>query len=78
MRFRDAQLPGQSRMLDTGQRRRPCAAAVTRYQDVIGKSLGSSNPHNLSKATFTALRDMVSAETVAKNRNLSLSQLFQG
>jgi len=47
-------------------------------QNILTKSNGSSNPHNLSKATFTALCEMVSAENVAKNRNLSLSQLFQG
>ena len=47
-------------------------------QNILTKSNGSSNPHNLSKATFGALRDMVSAEIIAKNRNLSLSQLFQG
>lgn len=47
-------------------------------QNILTKSNGSSNPHNLSKATFKALSDMMSAETVAKNRGLSLGQLFHG
>jgi small subunit ribosomal protein S5 len=47
-------------------------------QNILTKSNGSSNPHNLSKATFFALRDMVSAEDVAKRRGLSLSSLFNG
>lgn len=46
--------------------------------NILTKSNGSSNPHNLSKATFFALRDMISAEMVAKRRGLSLSGLFQG
>lgn len=47
-------------------------------RNILTKSNGSSNPHNLSKATFFALRDMISAEAIAKNRNISLSQLFTG
>ena len=47
-------------------------------QNILTKCNGSSNPHNLSKATFFALKNMVSAETVAKNRGLTISQLFNG
>jgi small subunit ribosomal protein S5 len=46
--------------------------------NILTKSNGSSNPHNLSKATFYALQEMLSAEVVAKRRNLSISQLFHG
>ena len=46
--------------------------------NILTKSNGSSNPHNLSKATFYALANMVSAETVAQRRGLSLSKLFHG
>jgi small subunit ribosomal protein S5 len=47
-------------------------------QNILTKSNGSSNPHNLSKATFYALQEMLSAEVVAKRRNLSIGQLFHG
>ncbi len=51
------------------------AAGVT---DILTKSNGSSNPHNLSKATFFALKDMMSAENAARRRGISLSKLFHG
>lgn len=51
------------------------AAGVT---DILTKSNGSSNPHNLSKATFFALKDMTSAENAARRRGISLSKLFHG
>jgi len=47
-------------------------------QNILTKSNGSSNPHNLSKATFYALQEMLSAEVIAKRRNLSIGQLFHG
>lgn len=47
-------------------------------QNILTKSNGSSNPHNLSKATFYALSNMLSAEVVAKRRGLTINQLFQG
>lgn len=46
--------------------------------NILTKSNGSSNPHNLSKATFYALKNMVSAEDVAKRRGLSLGAMFHG
>ena len=46
--------------------------------NILTKSNGSSNPHNLSKATFNALKNLVSAETIARRRGLTLSQLFHG
>ena len=42
--------------------------------DVLAKSKGSSNPHNLVKATIQAL----AARTVAANRGVSLSTVFNG
>jgi small subunit ribosomal protein S5 len=51
------------------------AAGVT---DVIGKSLGSSNPHNVVKATVKALADMRDAYAVAQQRNISLEKVFNG
>jgi small subunit ribosomal protein S5 len=46
--------------------------------DVLSKSQGSSNPHNVVKATFDALLQMRSAHTVAKQRGISLEKVFKG
>lgn len=46
--------------------------------DVLSKSQGSSNPHNVVKATFDALLLLRSAETVAKQRGISLDKVFNG
>ena len=46
--------------------------------DVLAKSKGSSNPHNLVKATLNALSEMRDAKTVAQNRGISLSKVFNG
>lgn len=51
------------------------AAGVT---DVLAKSKGSSNPHNVVKATFKALTNMRDPYTVAQQRGVSLKKLFQG
>jgi len=45
-------------------------------RDVLCKSLGSNNPHNLVKATLTALGQLESARDVAKRRGISINQLF--
>lgn len=47
-------------------------------KDVIGKRLGSSNPHNLVKATLKALTMMREPHTVAKQRGIELSKVFNG
>ena len=46
--------------------------------DVLSKNQGSSNPHNVVKATFDALLQLRSAETVAKQRGISLDKVFKG
>ncbi len=46
--------------------------------DVLSKSQGSSNPHNVVKATFDALLQLRSAESVAKDRGISLQKVFNG
>lgn len=46
--------------------------------DVLAKSKGSSNPHNLVKATFNALAELRDARTVAQNRGVSLDKVFNG
>ncbi len=47
-------------------------------KDVLAKSKGSSNPHNVVKATFDALARMRSAYEVAKQRGIPLSKVFNG
>ena len=47
-------------------------------KDVLAKSLGSSNPHNVVKATIDALVQMRDAATVARQRGKSLEQVFNG
>ncbi len=46
--------------------------------NVLSKSQGSSNPHNVVKATFDALLQMRDARTVARQRGISLEKLFKG
>ncbi|MBR1941978.1 MAG: 30S ribosomal protein S5 [Bacteroidales bacterium] len=46
--------------------------------DVLAKAKGSSNPHNLVKATILALSEMRDARTVAQNRGISLEKVFKG
>ena len=46
--------------------------------DVLAKSKGSSNPHNLVKATILALSEMRDARRVAQNRGVSLDKVFRG
>ncbi len=47
-------------------------------KDVLAKSRGSSNPHNVVKATFDALANMSTAMDVAKRRGISLKKVFNG
>lgn len=46
--------------------------------DVLSKSQGSSNPHNVVKATFDALLQLRDANVVAKQRGISLDKVFKG
>ncbi len=46
--------------------------------DVIAKSKGSSNPHNLVKATIEALGQLRDAYTVAGERGVSMDKVFNG
>ncbi len=46
--------------------------------DVLAKSKGSSNPHNVVKATIKALETMRDAYTVAKHRGVELDVVFNG
>src|SRR5436190_6631691 len=46
--------------------------------DVLAKSKGSSNPHNVVKATIDALSKMRDAATVAQHRSIKMSKVFTG
>ena len=46
--------------------------------NVLSKSQGSSNPHNVVKATFDALLKLRSAKTIAQQRGISLDKMFKG
>lgn len=45
-------------------------------KDVLTKSMGSSNPHNVVKATMKALMSLSDAKSVAARRGLTLPELF--
>jgi small subunit ribosomal protein S5 len=47
-------------------------------KDVLAKSKGSSNPHNLVKATIEALSQIRDAYTVAGTRGISMDKVFRG
>ncbi|MEO6133199.1 MAG: hypothetical protein ABIQ02_15260, partial [Saprospiraceae bacterium] len=44
--------------------------------NVLAKSMGSSNPHNVVKATINALTLLRSPQTVAKDRKVSVDLVF--
>jgi small subunit ribosomal protein S5 len=46
--------------------------------DVLAKSKGSSNPHNLVKATIEALANMRDPKTIAQSRGVSMTKVFRG
>ena len=45
-------------------------------KDILTKSIGSSNPHNVVKATMAALMSLADARSVAERRGISLAELF--
>jgi small subunit ribosomal protein S5 len=46
-------------------------------KDILTKQLGSSNPHNVVKATMKALLSLTDAKTVANRRGMTMNELFQ-
>ncbi|MCK6638739.1 MAG: 30S ribosomal protein S5 [Bacteroidia bacterium] len=46
--------------------------------DVLAKSKGSSNPHNVVKATMDALTNMRDAFTIAQQRGITMDKVFNG
>ena len=47
-------------------------------RNILSKSQGSSNPHNVVKATFKALLQLRDPVTIAKQRGISLDKVFNG
>ena len=47
-------------------------------KDILAKSKGSSNPHNLVKATIVALSELRDAYTIAGIRGISMDKVFRG
>jgi small subunit ribosomal protein S5 len=47
-------------------------------RDILAKSQGSSNPHNLVKATMEALTELRDAYTVSQQRGITLEKVFKG
>jgi small subunit ribosomal protein S5 len=45
-------------------------------QDILTKSIGSANPHNVIKATMTALKDLLDVASVARARGISYKEVF--
>ncbi len=45
-------------------------------QDIVAKSVGTSNPHNMVKATFAALASLNSPRTVASRRGKKVNEIF--
>ena len=46
--------------------------------NVLAKSQGSSNPHNVVKATINALANLRSPYEIARQRGITLDKLFEG
>jgi len=46
--------------------------------NILSKSLGSSNPHNMVKATIDALRQLVDPLEIAQRRGVPLHKVFEG
>lgn len=51
------------------------AAGIT---DILTKSMGSSNSHNVSKATFNALQNLLDVEVAARRRGITVTKLYHG
>jgi small subunit ribosomal protein S5 len=51
---------------------------VLGIQDIVAKSIGSSNPHNMIKATFSALQLVQAPRAVAQKRGKRVTDIFGG
>ena len=51
---------------------------VAGVHNILSKSQGSSNPHNMVKAAFKALSELTDPVEVARRRGVSLNKVFEG
>ncbi len=51
---------------------------IAGIHNVLAKSQGSSNPHNVVKATINALSQLRNPAEIARQRSISLDKLFKG
>jgi small subunit ribosomal protein S5 len=65
--------PGTGIIAGGGVRAVMEAAGIT---DVLTKLLGSSNPHNVVKATVNALKNLYDAKSAGNKRGMTLQELF--
>ena len=52
------------------------ASTAKAVQDVVAKSFGSSNPYNMVRATFDALKNSTTPANVAAKRGKSVEDIF--
>ena len=45
-------------------------------QDILTKSIGSANPHNVVKATMKALKSLMNVSMVARKRGITIKEVF--
>ena len=51
---------------------------VAGVNNILSKSQGSSNPHNMVKAAFQALNELTDPDEVAQRRGITLNKVFEG
>jgi len=51
---------------------------VAGVQNILSKSLGSSNPHNMVKAAYQAMKELTDPLEVAQRRGIGVNKVFQG
>lgn len=51
---------------------------VAGVHNILSKSLGSANPHNMVKAAYEALRQLTDPVEVAQRRGISVEKVFEG
>lgn len=51
---------------------------IAGLQNILTKSIGSSNPHNMVKATYNGLKNLTDPVEVAQRRGIPLNKVFEG